>query len=95
MPVEELQLELVPRELLLPLQPVVAAFATFVDVESAEECVALVQELDEGLHSKPEKSRSETKNNNPRITWAPLRPGAPGLGILLGETWPGDRDPIE
>ena len=54
LPVEELQLEPVPRELLLPRQPVVAAFAAFGDVESAEACVALVQGLGEGLHSKPE-----------------------------------------
>ena len=28
-------------------------------------------------------------------TCAPLSPGAPGLGILLGDTCPGEREPME
>ena len=105
LPVEEQQgqhQQPVPLEQLLLPQPVVAAFVIFGDVESAGECVALVQGLDVGLHSKPkkacakcEKSRPENKINDCLITCAPLRPGAPGLGILLGETWPGEREPIE
>ena len=62
LPVEEqqsLHQQPVPQE--LHLRP--AAFATFGYVESAEECVALVRGLDEGLHSKPEKRISKTDKN--------------------------------
>ena len=48
----------VPLKLFLLPPLLVAAFVTFEDVEFAGECVALVQVLDVGLHSKPGISRS-------------------------------------